>query len=203
MGIVSTREQQPSTFTAGRWVFDVAVVVAVASAIYQVVTGHFEPAVRFGVIALIMLGTRWGNVPVLFAAGFAASLLLATWASVEHWYRAIAPADEVVHFITPGALAAAAYFLLVNFRVMPGAAQARRHLRSWTPVFWVTLVGVLAAVLWEFYEWSIEQVNPAGMRVGYTDTIFDLLAGMLGSMTAGLVALWWSNRHEHEELRNP
>lgn len=180
----------------GRWIFNAAVLVAVASGIYQFLQDQGEPGFRFAVLALIMAGTRWGEVPAPFAAAFAAFSLLATWASVEHWYRDIAWADEVIHFLTPGSLAAAAYFLLAHLRVMPDADESRERLRSWTPVFWVTLVGVFAAVLWEFYEWVIEQVSAGGMIVGYTDTIGDLCAGMLGSAVAGVLALWWSHHHD-------
>lgn len=183
---------------SGLWIFDCAVVVAVASGVYHFPNDQGEPGVRFGILALIMLGTRWGNVPAPFAAAFSCFMLLATWASVEHWYRDIRLADEVIHFLTPGSLAAATYFLLANFRVMPDLRESRAHLRSWTPVFWVTIVGVIAAVLWEFYEWFVEQVSPSGMHVGYTDTVLDLFAGTLGSLTAGLLALWWARRHDRE-----
>lgn len=182
--------------TIGRWIFDVAVVVAVASAVYQYLNNQGEPGLRFVLLAVIMMVTRWGNVPAPFAAVFAAFMLLATWASVQHWYRDIAWADEVVHFLTPGSLAAATYFLLAHLRVMPDADESRARLRSWTPVFWVTVVGVFAAVLWEFYEWVVERFSPQGMRVGYTDTVGDLLAGLLGSLVAGLLALWWARGHD-------
>jgi hypothetical protein len=52
-------------------------------------------------------------------------------------------------------------------------------------VVWVLVVGVTAAVLWEFYEWIIEQIRPAAMRVDYTDTVVDLFAGTLWSLVAG------------------
>lgn len=190
------RDEASKETQVGRWIFDLAVVVAVASAIYQFVTDQGEPGLRFVILAVIMLVTRWGNVPAPFAAAFSALMLLATWASVQHWYREIQWADEVVHVLTPGSLAAATYFLLAHLRVMPDADQSRDRLRAWTPVFWVTLVGVFAAVLWEFYEWVVEQVSPHGMIVGYTDTVGDLLAGAIGSLAAGVLALWWARNHD-------
>jgi hypothetical protein len=180
----------------GRRIFDMAVVVAVASAVLQFLSDQGEPGVRFVLLAGVMLITRWGNVPAPFAAAFAALMLLATWASVQHWYRDVVWADEVVHLLTPGSLAAAAYFLLAHLRVMPDADESEARLRPWTPIFWVTLVGVFAAVLWEFYEWVVEQVSAQAMYVGYTDTVSDLLAGMLGSMVAGVLALWWTRHHD-------
>lgn len=187
----------------GRRIFDAAVLAALVSAVVMVLMGRWEPAVRFGILALIMLGTRWGNVPPMFAAAFAALLLLATWASVAHWYRDIEHADDVIHFLTPGSLAAAAYFLLARQRVMPDADQSASALRTWTPVLWVTMVGMVAATLWEFYEWVIEQISPKGMFVGYTDTVIDLMAGTLGSLAAGLLVLWWAKRHDMSGVAAP
>lgn len=61
----------------------------------------------------------------------------------------------------------------------------------------MTTAGVTAAVVWEFYEWVIEQVNPTGMTVGYTDTVVHLFAGTVGSLAAaaGALVLWWGRRH--------
>lgn len=114
---------------------------------------------------------------------------------MPHWYRQILPADEVIHVLTPGSLAATAYFFLANLRVLPDARESSRRLRSWTPVLWVTLTGMSAAVLWEFYEWVVEQFSPAGMRVGYTDTVVDLAAGAVGSLIAGFLVHAWARRH--------
>lgn len=188
--------------TVGRWIFDAAVAFALASAAFQFFSDHGEPGFRFVLLALVMLGCRWGNVPAPFAAAFACLVLLATWASVQHWYRDVRYADEVIHFLTPGSMAAAAYFVLAHLRVLPDADESRSNLRWWTPALWVTLVGVFAAVLWEYYEWVVEQVSPGGMIVGYTDTVLDLFAGMLGSFVAGLLALWWSRHHDAPGTRD-
>jgi hypothetical protein len=181
-----------------RWVFDAAALVAVASAVWMGVAGSWDAAFRFAVMAVLMLAARAADVPMPFAAAFAVFLLLATWAGVQHWYQQVSQFDVLVHFLTPGSLAAVAYFMLVRARLFPAARSALLHLRSWAPVVWVVVVGVSVAVVWEFYEWVVEQVNPAGMSVGYTDTVVDLFAGMLGSLSAGGLVLWWARRHGTE-----
>lgn len=191
-------EQRSDRERVGRWIFDGAVIVAVVSAGLYFLTGSIEPGVRFLLLALIMLATRWGDVPPIFAGVFAVFLFLAAWASVHHWYREILVADEVIHVLTPGSLAAAAYFLLVRLRVLPDAEESRRRLRTWTPVVWVTMTGMTAAVLWEFYEWVVEQLAPSGMHVGYTDTVLDLAAGTAGSFVAGLLVLHWARGHSSQ-----
>lgn len=180
---------------AGRWTFDVAVLVAAASAVWLAVAGDWDGVVRFVLIAGFMLAARAADVPPPFAAAFAVFLLLATWASVQHWYRSVSHFDVLVHLLTPGSLAAVTYFVLVHQRLLPAAQGHDPRWRSWAPVVWVTVVGVTTAVVWEFYELLVEQVAPGTMAVGYVDTVVDLAAGMLGSLVAGALVLAWARRH--------
>jgi hypothetical protein len=191
------------TRRVGRWIFDLAMLVAVASAVWMAVNGQWEPAFRFAVVSGLMAAPRAADVPAPFAGAFAVFLLLATWASVEHWYRRIPQFDVLVHVLTPGSLAAVGFFALVHWRLMPPVSDDDPALRSWAPVVWVTAVGLSAAVIWEFYEWGVEQFMPADMRVGYTDTIVDLFAGLLGSVAAGGLVLRWGRRHPGPRGRQP
>jgi hypothetical protein len=178
---------------AGRWIFALAVLASVVSAGVAAANTDWEAALRFTGVAVIMLYLRSASVPAPFAGAFAVFLFLATWASARHWYRELDHIDLVVHYLTPGSLAAAAYFVLVEHRWLDAADAARAAaLRNAAPVLWVTMLGTTVAVLWEFYEWGMEQLTPATMLVGYSDTIGDLLAGFLGSVTAGVLVLRWS-----------
>jgi hypothetical protein len=49
-------------------------------------------------------------------------------------------------------------------------------------------------LVWEFYEWVIEQVNPSGVIVRY-HTLLDLFTGTLGSLVEGGIVLLWARRH--------
>lgn len=179
---------------AGRWIFLIATLVAVGSGLWLAVAGDWDGALRFALITAAMLAVRWADVPALFAGAFAACVLLATWASVQHWYRSIWQFDVLLHVVTPGAVAAVAVFLLVQARLLPPLRGAVPHLRGWSALVWVSMAGTVAAVPWEFYEWVIEQISPAGMLVGYTDTVIDLFAGMCGSLAVGGLVLWWARR---------
>lgn len=179
----------------GRLIFNVALLMAVASAVWNGVGGDWDATFRFAAMGGFMLAARAADVPMPFAAAFAVLLLLATWAAVRHWYQQVSHFDVLVHYLTPGSMAAVVYFVLVSASLLPTARGVSPQLRSWAPVTWVAGVGISTAVLWEFYEWVIEQVNPAGMSVGYTDTVVDLFAGTLGSLTAGGLVLWWARRH--------
>ncbi|WP_337060248.1 hypothetical protein [Kineococcus sp. G2] len=171
----------------GRWILDLALLVAAGSIAVMLVSGRWEEAVRFGLVLAAIVAARLAAVPPSFAGAFSVFVLLAMWAGVQHWYRAISWFDVVVHFLTPGSIAAVAYYVLVQWRLMPGPRDVPAHLRSWAPVLWTTLTGVTIAVVWEFYEWTVEQFSPQGMIVGYTDTVVDLLAGLSGSLVAGLL----------------
>lgn len=187
----------------GLGVFVLALLLGGGSAAWMALDGRWEPAFRFAVVTGLMLVVRAGRTPAAFAGPFAAFLLLATWASVQHWYREIPQFDVLVHVVTPGSLATVSYFVLVQASVLPSVRASARGLREWAPVVWVTTVGVTAAVLWEFYEWVVEQWHPQGMIVGYDDTILDLLAGMLGSLVGGALVLWWGRRYELAEGGRP
>lgn len=188
---------------AGRWLVVLAVAAGVASAVLVGVQGQWESAIRFTLVTLALVAARQVT-PAPFAAAFSVFLLVATWMTAEHWYRSTGQVDEAVHFLTVGALATVGYFALVRARLLPEPSSAP-GLRRWAPAIWVLLAGVTGAVLWEFYEWTVEELAPDQMAaVGYTDTIADLMAGMLGSLAAGaLVVRWqrWRSRRENAGRR--
>ncbi|MCJ8503751.1 hypothetical protein MRU69_02580 [Kocuria flava] len=179
---------------AGAWIFVAAVGAAVASAAVLGLMQRWDGMLRFAAVTVVLLLTRRAKVPTGFVAAFSVLVLLAMWGSVQHWYARIPHFDTLVHVLTPGSLAAVSYFLLVDARLLPDARARDRALREWAPVLWVTLTGSVAAVLWEYYEWVVEQISPQGMLVGYTDTVVDLFAGMCGSWVAGLLVLRWAGR---------
>lgn len=183
-----------TTARVSSWIFVAAVVVAVLSAAAMGLGGRWEAAFRFVVVAGVMVVARRAEVPTRFAAAFAVLVLLAMWGSVQHWYRSPGEVDTLVHFLTPGSLAAVAYFVLVQVRLLPDAREPASSTRGWAPVVWVGTTGTTLAAVWEYYEWVVEQINPAGMIVGYTDTVVDLIAGTLGSVVAGALVVQWA-RH--------
>lgn len=182
----------PDTRTVSQWIFRTALIVALLSAVVLLIRAQWGGAAKFVVVVLLVLGASRTQVPARFAAAFAVFLLLATWGYVLHWYADIWQFDTVVHVLTPGSLAAVSYFVLVQAGLFPDARGQQRAPRSWAVVVWVAVVGVTWAVLWEYYEWVFEQFKPQDMIVGYTDTIGDLLAGMLGSTAAGLFVWQWA-----------
>lgn len=188
---------------AGQILFYLALAGAVASYTLMVVDSDWDGGFRFAAVIIILLAARAAQVPSSVLGVFAALLLFATWAAVAHWYRQVTLLDVAVHFFTPGSLAVVAYFVFERLKLLPDIREsAETKLRSWAPAVWVVLLGTTAAVVWEFYEWGIEHWTASSILVGYTDTVVDLLAGMLGSALGGVLVLRWRT-HYHRHHRVP
>ena len=186
---------------AGKVLLLLALMGAAASLTTMILGSNWDGAIRFAVVIALLLFARWAYVPPSFLGVFAVLLLFATWAGVAHWYRQLSLLDVVVHFFTPGSLAAVAYFIVARAALLPDIRDmSLGNLRPWAPAAWVTSLGSTAAVVWEIYEWVMEQWTPAQIHVGYTDTVIDLSAGMLGSLGAGAVALRWRRHYHHRHL---
>ncbi|MGB3184253.1 MAG: hypothetical protein WBG36_07345 [Ornithinimicrobium sp.] len=184
------------TKTMSRWIFRATLIVAIGSLVAMAGLGRWGDIVPFALLIALCVGARSADVPARFAAAFAVFMLLATWGKVGGWYEAIGWFDFAVHFVAPGALAAVAYFVAVQLGLFPDARHLAGTLRPSAVVAWVTANGCFWIIVWEYYEWVVEQFAPEGMIVGYTDTIGDLLAGMIGSAVAGLFVLQWARRQD-------
>lgn len=180
--------------TLGTGVFFLAVGALAVSGVVLAVDQQWGGAARLVGMASVLLLSSRARVPMAFLGLCAVSVLVATWAAVWRWYAAVPFLDEAVHVVAPGGIAAVGYFLLSRAELMPDVRDRPVPYRSWAPVLWVGMVGTTTAVLWEFYEWILEQVSPQGMIVGYTDTVGDLLAGASGAVLAGFLVVWWARR---------
>lgn len=196
MNVVGSLTDVTDTKRISRWIFRLTLVVAVLSLVTMAALGRWGDIVPFALLIALAVGARSAEVPARFAAAFAVFMLLATWGKVGGWYEAIWWFDFAVHLVAPGALAAVAFFVAVQLRLFPDARHRGNALRPSAVVAWVTANGCFWIIVWEYYEWVVEQFKPKGMIVGYTDTIGDLLAGMIGSAVAGLFVLQWSRRQE-------
>lgn len=187
---------------AGQALFLLTLAGAAASFAAMLLDSNWDGALRFAVVIALLLLARSAGVPSSFLGAFSVLLLFATWAGVAHWYRQVTPLDAVVHFFTPGALAAVAYFMVARAGLLPDVRDTRADgLRGWAPAVWVTVLGTTAAVVWEFYEWVMEQWTPSQIHVGYTDTVLDLFVGTSGSLVAGIIVVRWRARYHSRRNR--
>ncbi|WP_374928071.1 hypothetical protein [Kytococcus sedentarius] len=121
-----------------------------------------------------VMGIRWlGWRPV---ADVMACLVLpaVAWAAVTGLYEVVPGLDLVAHVV--GTAVATGAVLDAMRRVDPRAGAGPWWLRA------VLLVGLAAllSVLWEVGEWLGHHLVDDTIRVGYDDTVTDLLAGLVG-----------------------
>ena len=165
-------------------------VVRVAALVSVAVGG-----LRFGVVAaavllLVLGGTmvpRATGAPAALDVSYGAVLVVAAWAAVLDWYVAVPWLDTVVHAAATGLIAAMAHWVLVG----RGAASAvddhhLRHPRAAVAVT-TTATGTALAVVWEILEWFGHTHVDARIQVGYSDTVGDLAAGLVGAAVAGVL----------------
>lgn len=175
-------------------VADLARLASLLSAAAAAVWYGPAEVARFLIVFLGLLIPRLARVPRLFDAALGVTLLLAAWSGVAHWYAAIWWWDLLVHFVTTGAVAGAAYLVLARLDVVADLQDPRLRRQRYPIVVLVTAFGVTAAVLWEFWEWFGNRYLSSSIHVGYTDTVFDMAVGMLGSSLAGVGLLAWSQQ---------
>jgi hypothetical protein len=142
----------------------------------------------FAIVFLALLLPQVTFLPRPFDAAVCGTLLLATWSAVLDLYQSVYWLDDVVHFSTNGAAAAALYLVLARVSLIRGTSGTDFERNLATPVVLTTLIGLALGVIWEFVERLDTILNP-GTVYGYTDTIGDLAAGGLGSVLAGISLL--------------
>lgn len=180
-------------------VADLLRLVCLASVVVAALSQPVEGTIRFAVIFLVLPFAR-SRVPGPLDAAFAAATLVSAWASALGWYMTYPWVDIPIHFVTTGAAASVAYFLLVEVGIVP---QRRREV-LWN-LFIITMIGGTLCVVWEIYEWTASRFIPNEMVVSYSDTIGDQTMGTLGATMAGFLVARWLCAHEladsHDAVR--
>lgn len=110
-----------------------------------------------------------------------ALLALHIIATVGGWYEAWWWFDIPMHFLGGVAIATSSYFLLQDF------SKRNMFAAQFTPLKILTILSftALAAVSWEFFEFTLDTYVSTSMQPGIADTIKDLAMGISGG---GIVA---------------
>ncbi|MGY3129255.1 hypothetical protein ACVWW9_002784 [Agrococcus sp. UYP33] len=113
-----------------------------------------------------------------------AVLLAAAWCATLGLYETVPALDLVAHVASGAVLALLARALLLQAGLLPGGdggrAAAARMLHV---VSGVALLGLL----WELGEWAGNTFITTAIRVGYADTLSDLVADVVGAIVAVVV----------------
>lgn len=177
---------------------DVFRAAVLASGLLMLGFGNLAAAGGFAVVFVVLLAPRQLKIPAPFDAAFCLALLAAMWAAAQQWYTSIVWMDEVVHLVTTGAAAAAAYLMLAQLEMLPGIEEQLQAARRFSLVLLLTITGLGLAAVWEFLEWVGQQLAPQDMHVGYGDTILDMMLGGVGSFLAGVLLLLWARSRQQQ-----
>lgn len=162
----------------------VADAVRGLAALSVVVAGWRTGAAGAALLLIVLAGTvvpRRVAAPGALDAAYCAALLLAAWAGELGWYEAVGWLDLAVHAVTTGLVAAVALAVLVHAGAVGPSAVPRARLGTGVLVVGI---GALGSILWELAEWYGWTAFDPTIHVGYTDTLGDLAAGVVGSLVA-------------------
>lgn len=158
-------------------------------ALVSVVVAAWQWGVIGGLLLLLVLGgtliPRAVGAPRLLDAAYCASLLVAAWAAQLDWYVAVPWLDIAVHAVATALVAVVVCLTLERWSGVDRAALGPRGL--WVAAVLVSTTGATLGLLWELGEWFGHTYLDDRIQVGYTDTIGDLAAGLVGSVVAGLL----------------
>lgn len=108
-------------------------------------------------------------------------LILHVLASIFDWYYAILWFDTPMHFLGGAAIALSAYYFL----------QTDTQTKTTRLTLFLFLIGTtaLAAIFWEFFEFSMDYFYNTHNQISIADTMKDMAMGLLGATIASIIKL--------------
>ncbi|GAA1751168.1 hypothetical protein [Agromyces humatus] len=163
---------------------DVLRLLAVLSIVVAAIGWGPLSGLSFVAVVAALLVPRVLRLRPAFDIAFGVAVLFSTWSSVLGVYYTTRWWDVPMHFVTNGLCAALLVVVLVRLGVLADPATLPHPRLSATVA--TTALGLSLGVLWELFEWFGRSFLDDEILVGYADTLGDLLAGGLGSLSAGL-----------------
>ncbi|HET6548967.1 MAG TPA: hypothetical protein VFG79_10945 [Solirubrobacter sp.] len=181
----------------GRVIRDPIDVMRLAFGVGAVVSaalGDLEDTARLGLTFLAVLGARGLSLPRLFDLAFVIGMALQAFGNSFSLFTSFRYYDVVVHFVLPLACAPCLYILLARWEVVPDLGdETERH--HYLGVLLITFaLGFSLGALYEIYEWAADHWLGGQLRVGYDDTIADLVDDALASIAGGFFLVLWAER---------
>lgn len=160
-----------------------------AAALVSVVVGSAAYGAVAGAVLLLVLGAtvvpRAVGAPVALDAAYCLTLLVAAWAAVLDWYVVVPWLDVIVHAAATGLIAAVVHWVLARVGMAPAAGDKHLRFPRAAVAVLTAATGTALAVVWELLEWFGHTHLDDRIQVGYTDTVGDLSAGLVGAVVAG------------------
>ncbi len=123
----------------------------------------------------------------LFKLGWAPALVLGfhIFATVTNLYTTFWWFDIPLHFLGGVAIALSSYYFLEYF------SFHEKFQTQFAPLHFLIIISftALAAVCWEFMEFSFDTFMRTSLQPGIVDTVKDLTIGLIGGSIAAIAAL--------------
>ncbi|HIH04058.1 MAG TPA: DUF2238 domain-containing protein [Methanoregulaceae archaeon] len=179
-----------------------------ANGVYALVTGQYQAMftafLMFGLTFVPYVAADRLDIRFPWFVYFLIALSLTIHISgyVQGWYVTMYPYyDKVAHLVSASSIA------LIGFL---GVIFLDRYWRmNLTPlfiVFFTLTFGMALGGIWEIYEFAVDQIfggSLAGpMQMGLADTMWDMIADLLGSAGVSLVGIVYFRSHHVEEIED-
>jgi hypothetical protein len=178
------------------------------AAVLAFVAGHPDQGVRLAFSFIVVVAAARLNMPrvfdLLFILGWGAqawgnavdlfSLNVCTHIRVGKANFACVGYDDYVHFVLPLTSVAPLYVLGLRLDVLPDISQETKWRRRLGTVLFAGLSCTAIATLNEIWEYVAVNWLNQPLQIGYSDTIFDLTLGVLGSVAGGVLIWVWAAR---------
>lgn len=181
----------------------VLVTAAAAAAAAAYLTGIDPPAGNvigsFASIAALVIVSRLVKVSdALFYSGLVFVFMASSMGSVINLYRTFGPYDKIVHLIS-GFLLAALGMLIIERLMKKAAGKIDLKLFVIPMIFAACMFSSGGAGLWEIFEFVADKVAGGQMQRGMVDTVTDMIAGNIGALIYGVMAVIYEKRRNHNE----
>jgi hypothetical protein len=163
-----------------------------AGAAYFALTGQLGGAGNLLISGLLLIAARLLDLPRLYDLALTIAMILTGWGEALGLYDAISFYDNIVHFLTPLFCSQVAYIALARAEVLPDPRD-ETGFRTHVAVFVITAaLGIAIGAVWEIFEWASDGTFGSDLQLGNDDTVGDLIADTLGSLTGGALLVAWS-----------
>jgi len=161
-------------------------------AVVFALTGQLGGAGNLVISGLLLLAARAVDLPRLYDLALSLAMILTGWGEALGLYDAISFYDNIVHFLTPLFSSQVAYIALARAEVLPDPRDETGP-RHHVAIFLVTAaLGIAIGAVWEIFEWASDGAFGSRLQTGNDDTVGDLIADTLGSLTGGALLVAWT-----------
>jgi hypothetical protein len=181
----------------GRWIRDPIDLLRLSfplGAVAFAVAGDGKAVGYLVAGTLAGLVARLVNLPRVYDLAFVVAIVFTCWGEALGLYDTLHWFDRVVHFFVPALGAGVVYLALARAEVLPDPRAPTHGVRRYTGLAVVTFaLGVAIGGLWEIVEFGSDGLLGSNLSEGNSDTVGDLIADTLGSLTGAALMLVWTH----------